>query len=62
MRLRFGLATTWLSEKYTSKDDLRKQLALWTKTWSEVPQPEWVHIFIHTLDIILTSWYLEIDM
>lgn len=29
------------------------------KAWGEEPQPEWVHIFFHTLDTISTNWYLE---
>jgi len=44
-KLMFGYANTFLVEKYTGKDDLRKHLARWTKPWGEEPQPEWVHIF-----------------
>ena len=41
-----------LTKKYTRKDDSREHLARWTKVWGGIPQPEWVHIFIHTLDVI----------
>ena len=26
------------------------------------PQPEWVHLFCHTLDIILMNWYFETEL
>jgi len=26
------------------------------------PQPVWVHLFCHTLDIIPMNWYLEIEL
>jgi len=48
-----------LTKKYTRKDDSREHLARWTKVWGGIPQPEWVHIFVHTLDVIPKSWYLE---
>jgi len=32
------------------------------KSWGEEPQPEWVHIFCHTLDMILMNWYLETEL
>ena len=31
-------------------------------TWGEIPQSEWVHIFIHTLDVIPMNLYLEMEM
>lgn len=59
MRSRFGYANTRMTEKYSGKDDPCDHLARWTKAWGMKPQPEWVHIFCHTLDTIPMNWYLE---
>lgn len=62
MKLQFGYANTCITEKYTGKDDPHGHLAHWTKSWGEEPQPEWVHIFCHTLGIIPMNWYLETEL
>lgn len=62
MKLRFGYANTYMTEKYTRKDDLREHLAQWTKDLGEEPQPEWVHIFCHTIDTIPMNWYMETEL
>ena len=62
MKLWFGYANTRIIEKYIGNYDSRKHLARWKKAWGEEPQPEWVHIFCHTLDTILMNWYLETKM
>lgn len=35
-------------------------LAKWTQAYGENPQPKWVHLFCHTLDVIPMKWYIEI--
>lgn len=62
MQLRFRCASNRLTEKYIGKDDLHEHLAQYTKAWGEIPQPEWVHIFIHTLDVMPKNWYLEMEL
>jgi len=62
MKLRFGYANTDMTEKYSRKDDPHKHLVLWTKSWGEDLEPEWVHVFCHTLDIIPMNWYLEMEL
>lgn len=59
MRLRFGHPNTKLTEKYNERDDLHDHLLKWTKGLGTESQPEWVHIFFHTLDTIPMNWYLE---
>lgn len=61
MKLMFGYVSTQITDKYSGRDDPWEHLAWQTKDWEEKPQPEWVHIFCHTLDIILMNWYLEIE-
>lgn len=34
-------------------------LAKSTQAYGEKPQPEWVHLFYHTLDVIPMNWYIE---
>lgn len=62
MRLRFGCPNTILNEKYDGRDDLHDHLAKWTKSYRMKLQPEWVHLFCHTLDTIPMNWYLEIEL
>jgi hypothetical protein len=31
-------------------------------TWSLVPKQECMHFFVHTLDMILKNWYLELEV
>ena len=59
MKLRFRYTNTRMTEKYNGKYDLCEHLARWTKAWGEEPQPQWVHVFCHTLDTIPMKWYLE---
>jgi len=50
---------TQLTKQYIGKDDLREHLGWWTKVCGDIPQPKWVHFFIHTLDVIPKNCYLE---
>ena len=40
----------------------REVLEKWAKAYGAKPQPEWVHLFCHTLDVIPMNWYLETDL
>ena len=51
----------WLKDKYDGQDDPHAHLAKWTEAYREEPQPEWVHLFCHTLDIIPMNWYIETE-
>jgi len=37
-------------------------LAKWTQAYGEKPQPEWVHLFCHTLDVVPLNWYVEREL
>lgn len=43
-------------------DDPCKHLANWAQAYGEKPQPEWVDLFYHTLDVIPMNGYLEIEI
>lgn len=62
MRLWFGHPQVRLTKKYNGRDDPCKHLAKWTKVYGVEPHLEWVHLFFHTLDVIPTNWYLEIEL
>ena len=62
MLTRFGKPKVRMIEKYDRKDDLRTHLAKWAQAYGAKPQPEWVHLFCHTLDVILMNWYMETEL
>lgn len=62
MWIRFGLVDTEINVKYDGKVDPREHIHLCTTTWEEIPRHEWVHGFIHTLEIIPQNWYLETEL
>lgn len=62
MRLPFGKLQMRLAEKYDGHDDPHTHLAKWTKVYGGEPKPKWVHLFYHTLDVILMIWYTETEL
>jgi len=48
--------------KYDCETNPREHIQLCTTTWKEIPQQEWVHRVIHTLETIPQNWYLERDL
>jgi len=62
MQIWFGKPHMQLTNKYDGRDDPRAHLAKWTKVYGEEPQPKWVHLFCHTLDIIPINWYIEMEL
>jgi len=62
MRLRLGHLNVHLTKKYDGRNDLLDHLLKWTKVYGMEWQPEWVHIFCHTLDIVPMNWYLQIEL
>ncbi len=51
-----------MTEKYDGQDDPCTHLAKWAQAYGEKPQPEWVHLFYHTLDVIPMHWYVETEL
>ena len=51
-----------LTDKYDGQNDPCMYLAKWTQDYGEKPQPKWVHLFCHTLDVIPMNWYVEIEL
>lgn len=57
--MRFRNPQMRLKDKYDGQYDLCMHLTKWTKVYGEEPQPEWVHLFYHTLDVIPMNWYIK---
>ena len=62
MKIRFGKPELHVVERYDGRDDPRMHLTRWIKTYGEEPQPEWVHLFYHTLDVIPRNWYTDTEL
>jgi len=62
MHLQFGKLQIWITNKYDGRDDPCGHLTKWTKVYEEELQPEWVHLFYHTLDFIPMNWYTETEL
>ena len=62
MKIRFWKPKLHLREKYDGRDDSGIHLTRWTKAYREEPQPERVHLFYHTLDVIPRKWYTEEEL
>jgi len=62
MRTHFGKLKVRMTDKYDGQDDPHAHLAKWAQAYGEKPQPEWVHLFCHTLDVVLMNWYIEMKL
>ena len=60
--MQFGKPQMRLKDKYDGWDDPCVHLAKWRKVYREELQPEWVHLFCHTLDIIPMNQYIETEL
>ena len=59
MWISVGQVETEMQKKYDRETDPIKHIQLCITSWKEIPQQEWVHEFIHTLETIPKNWYLE---
>ena len=62
MRTLFRNYKMQLANKYDWKNNPCTDLAKWMQAYGEMPQPEWVHLLFHTLDVIPMNWYIEIEL
>ena len=50
------------ASKYDGQTDPKEHIQLCITAWKDIPQEEWVHGFIHTLETIPKNWYLEKEL
>ena len=62
MAIRFFDNREYVQQKYTGETDPRIHIQTCEQNWSDIPQDEWVHRFIHTLDTVPRNWYTETEL
>ena len=62
MVLRFDPLVNPPMELFLGQGDLCKHLPIWKEVWNEKTWNEWVHMFIHVLGSIPTTWYLDAEL
>ena len=62
MAIRFSHDKECLRQKYKGESDPRSHIKICEQSWSDIPEDEWVHLFIHTLDQIPRNWYMETEL
>ena len=60
--IRFSNGTECLHQKYTGQSDPRSHIKICEQNWSDIPEDEWVHLFIHTLDTVPRNWYTKTEL
>ena len=61
MAIMFSNDKECLQKKYTGESDPRSHIHSCEQNWSDIPEDEWVHRFIHTLDLVPRNWYTETE-
>ena len=62
MAIRFSVDKEYVPQKYTGETDPSTHIQACERSWLDVPEEEWVHQFIHTLDTVPRNWYTETEL
>ena len=62
LRLRFKDQPEEVQSKFDGKSSPQEHLAKCYEAWKYVPQDEWAHRFVHTLEPIAKNWYEETEL
>ena len=62
MAIRFSNDKERLQQKYTGESDPRSHINICEHNWLDIPEDEWVHLFIHTLDTVPRNWYTNTEL
>ena len=62
MVIRFSNDKECLQQKYTRESNPRLHIRTCEQNWLDIPEDEWVHLFIHTFDIVPRKWYTETEL
>ena len=57
MEIIFGEEVSYANKKYIGLSDPGKHIEHCHTTWKAYSQQEWVHRFIHTLEMVPRGWY-----
>ena len=62
MDIRFGEEISYDDKKYTRLSDPVKHIKHCHTNWKTYPRWEWVHRFIHTLEMVPRVWYTSEEL
>jgi len=62
MAIRFSNDKERFQQKYTGESDPRSHIKICEQNWLDIPEDEWVHLFIHTLDAVARNWYTKTEL
>ena len=62
MEIIFEEEISYHDQKYTGLIDHVEHIGHCRNNWKEYPRQEWVHQFIHTLEMIPRNWYTSIEL
>ena len=62
LMIRVGEKLDGIECQYDGQTDPRLHIELYTKKWQHRSPNEWVHLFVHTLDISSRNWYTETEL
>lgn len=61
MKIRFGQNQEYIQDCYVVEKFPSMHIDICVTIWKEtqIPKEEWVHQFIHTLNVVPINWYVE---
>ena len=62
MEVRFCEEVTLINHKYLGLENPIEHLNHYRMVFAEYPRQEWVHHFIHTLEMTPRSWYASMEL
>jgi hypothetical protein len=62
MTVRFLEQTEGYKVRYIGQRCPKSHVQSCEESWSSIPQEQWVHKFINTLDTTLINWYLQVEL
>ena len=62
MAIRFSVDREYVQQKYTGESDPRSHIQTCQQNWSDIPEDEWAHRFVHTSDTVPRNWYTETEL
>jgi hypothetical protein len=62
MTTQFSEQVESYKDRYIGRSCLKDHLRSCEETWSNIPQEQWMHKFINTLDTTPINWYLQAEL
>jgi hypothetical protein len=62
MTKQFSVQVEGCEVHYTGRSYPKDHVQSFEEAWSNIPQEQWVHKFIKTLDTMPINWYLQVEL